>query len=551
MGNIKYRRGTWWFFLIICCAYLSQLGAYGLLEPDEGRYAEMAREMSGPGGNWVIPHLDGVPHFQKPPVVYWLLAGSVKLMGNTEVAVRLPGALAALATLLLTMGIASRLFGARHALVALAILASSPLFIAMGRVVTPDMVMTSMITLAIYGLVRSRESARWGWLFFIGAGLGFLTKGPVAFLVPFSAALGWVISSHRTSRPGPQLSWPAGVPLMMFIGLSWHLLVVAKFPDLAVYFWKHELVERFASSTHGRSQPIWFFVPVLLAGFLPWTWAALGRVSSFGKSYQDLLGLFIGWMIIPFLVLSLSGSKLATYILPLFPGLAVGLAAALIQGLEEAEVGKAMPMITRWLMGLFMVGLACAPLLVTIYTAGDLESSLWGLWCWTALMEGAAIAWIVWTRRDRREYAYVALAILIVLGLLPIPSQLNLWNKLLGRQASVRLLAERIRKDSASLTVEPEVIACGVRAWGLPFYLERVVGITEDSADASFHGKVFPGTENGPVIYKSKMEVASLDPLDESAIFVLTRVGKYEKAFNMKEWEILERAGDFVLLRHQ
>ncbi|MCB1229089.1 MAG: glycosyltransferase, partial [Verrucomicrobiae bacterium] len=203
--------------------FLTQLGSYPLLEPDEGRYAEIGREMAEPGGDWIVPSLNGIPHFQKPPMIYWFTAISQKVFGASEIAARLPSALSAIATLFLTLGIARRLFQDRVVeRYALIILASSPLFLFLGRTLTPDMHLTFWITASIFCLVRSRPENLfgepnhrplfWGWMFFLCLGLGFLTKGPMAFVIPLSAAIGSSISLRRYGIAKPRLPWMAGIP---------------------------------------------------------------------------------------------------------------------------------------------------------------------------------------------------------------------------------------------------------------------------------------------------------------------------------------------------
>ncbi len=303
------------------------LGTRGLNEPDEGRYAEIAREMAA-SGEWLVPHLNGFEHFQKPPLFYWLTALSVRAFGVNEWAVRAVSAAAALGVVLLTFAIARRLFAAETANRAALILASSVAFFAVARLLTPDMTLTFWTTAAIAALVHRRR-----WLFFVAMGLGFLTKGPMALVVPICAALAWQWTMRKQPDRCP-LPWARGLALTLAIGLSWFVVLSLRSPELFDYFWRYELVERFASKAHGRSHPFWYFVPVILVGMLPWTFFAwgLGRKAWPRIREGQMLpqhALLLGWVVPPFLILSLSGSKLLTYILPLLPALALALAASL------------------------------------------------------------------------------------------------------------------------------------------------------------------------------------------------------------------------------
>lgn len=323
-----FRRWAW-LCLAVPVLFLF-LGSRGLNEPDEGRYAEIAREMAVTG-EWLVPHLNGFEHFQKPPLLYWMTALAIRVFGANEWAARLPSALAALGTVWLTVAIARRLFGGERAAAAAAVLVTSVAFFALGRLLTPDMLLTFWTTAAVAALVHRRP-----WLFFVCIGLGFLTKGPMAFVVPVSAALGWRLASPAEERKREQarLPWARGLALALGIGLSWFVVLSLWRPDLFEYFWRYELVERFASRSHGRSKPFWFFAPVLIAGFLPWVVWVPGLVRAAwrrcrGRTLNAPLGLLLGWALPPLVILSLSGSKLPTYVLPLLPALAIAVAARL------------------------------------------------------------------------------------------------------------------------------------------------------------------------------------------------------------------------------
>ncbi|MDB6168210.1 MAG: glycosyl transferase family 39, partial [Verrucomicrobia bacterium] len=141
-------KGSWWLPLLAVVVLFTLLGSRGLNEPDEGRYAEIGREMAV-SGDWLVPHLNGFEHFQKPPLLYWLTALSMRLLGPNEWAARLPPAFAALGTVLLTAWIGTTLFGRREGYLAGLILLSSGGFFILARLLTPDMLMTFWITAAL------------------------------------------------------------------------------------------------------------------------------------------------------------------------------------------------------------------------------------------------------------------------------------------------------------------------------------------------------------------------------------------------------------------
>jgi 4-amino-4-deoxy-L-arabinose transferase-like glycosyltransferase len=310
-------RGLWLIFAVLFVL----LGTRGLNEPDEGRYAAVGWEMAA-GGSWLVPHLNGYEHLQKPPLIYWCTAVSMKVFGYNEWAARMPSAFAACGILLLTMAIVRRLWNENRARIAAIILVSTLQFFGLARVVTPDMVMSFFITAAIAALVYERC-----WLFFILMGLGFLTKGPMALVVPLSAALGSHLARDQ-SLPRVRLPWMRGMLVTLLIGLSWFIVLAVLKPSLFDYFWRNELLDRFASSKHGRSKPFWFFAPILIGGLLPWTFLIPGLIRQAWlqirrKQITPAQGLLLGWTVLPLVILSLSGSKLLTYVLPLMPAFAI------------------------------------------------------------------------------------------------------------------------------------------------------------------------------------------------------------------------------------
>ena len=330
-GVLRWFRRWGWALAVAAC-YFAFIGT-GLNEPDEGRYAEIAREMAMVDSDWFTPHLNGIPHFQKPPLLYWLTALPLKVLGVHFWAVRLPVVLAALGTLALTAWLARMLLGSGMRRAAVLVLASSAGFFGLARVLMPDMLLTFWITAAIACVVHRHRGggAFWGWAFFLAMGLGFMTKGPMALVVPLCATLGLRWGTPRAERP--QLPRVRGLALTLALGLSWFVAQSLARKELFDYFTGNELLARFASAKHGRSKPWWFFIAVLPVAFLPWTaWLSTPAHRLWQRWRQRVpigpgAGLLLGWVGPPFVILSLSGSKLPTYILPLLPALTLGVVA--------------------------------------------------------------------------------------------------------------------------------------------------------------------------------------------------------------------------------
>ncbi len=520
------------------------LGSRGLNEPDEGRYAEIGREMLATG-DWLIPHLNGVPHFQKPPLLYWATAASFGLGGANEWAARIPSALAALGVVLLTLRIGRRLRDFRTGLAAALILLSAIEFFALARLLTPDMPLTFWITAAIAALVEHWATRRavWRWLFFLAMGLGFLTKGPMALVVPLAAAL-------AVGRKEPRFSgwqWTAGMALTLAVGLSWFGAVSLRHHELFRYFLGYELLERFASRAHGRSRPFWFFGPVLLGGFLPWTLflpPVIGRAWRRWRSEEPLTWpqrLLAGWAIMPFVVLSISGSKLPTYILPLFPALALGLAFWWLgdgqDSSRRAGLGLAMA-----LFALLPVAVLALPHLLSAENAPHFSRGFLVLFGGVTLVGILALLGGLIQPRGLSTLALLS-GFSLTIWILLI-SQVGAVNRLLAQQASVRPLAEAFLK--ANPARRPPLFICNARAHGFEFYTRRLVGTTESEAAVVLD----PSPDVASRLFSSKKECERhFGALPEA--WGLIRSGDYGETFALERWMVHARSGDFLFIRHR
>ena len=527
----------WLLPAFVAFVLLAFLGTRGLNEPDEGRYGEIGREMAA-GGSWLVPHLNGIGHFQKPPLIYWLTALALKVCGQNEWGVRLPSALAAAGTVWFTFLIGRTLFSRAVAVTAALVLVSGLEFFALARTLTPDMTMTFWITAAILCFVRATQTEDgrpWNWLFFVAMGGGFFTKGPMGFVVPLAAALAW----QRSARGTPQrvrLPWVPGLLLALAIGLGWFVVLSLQNPELRSYFVGDELVKRFASKSHGRSKPPWFFLPVLLGGWLPWTCFLPAVLVTAWRRWrrperlQPWQALLLGWTVIPFVILSLSGSKLLTYILPLFPALALGLA-----GWLHAHAGSKPALLGRRLAFwcLFLPPVALGVLQVV---RPELGLSLWvplGL-------VGLLLVLAVGIQRAPSGQAFNRLAIGAALLWVALSTQLDALNPLLSRQASVRELARTARAFAGA---DGGYFVYEARACGFGFYLQRLIGISRGEADIVLK----PTPEQELRLLDTPADCARLAPPGKPVCGLILRQD-LGTTFATNEWRELGRSGQFVLI---
>lgn len=375
-------------------------GARGIWEPDEGRYSAVAMEMLRTG-DLVHPSLSHeMPHYTKPPVTYWALAASIGTLGRHEAAARLPNGLAYLATVLLVLAIARRL-GVEPSWFPPLVYATSLLPVVAVNVVTTDTLLTFWETLAmtafVYGWWQPASKASRGWmlLMWIAFAVAFLTKGPPG-LLPLAAILAFV--GWREGRDGLVRAFPwTGVLLFLALGLSWYVVVAVKRPDLIHSFLSHEVLDRIASPRHDRHSQ-WYgalrvYVPVLLAGTLPWTLLflrALKKAPSYlrpstwrERAQRDPAGLFLLlWFLLPFAVFVVVRSRLELYLLPLFVPLALLLARqagdrvrADVPGATAIGLWIAMMLSLRWAAGVVPVGRDARPLASHLAALGAGEAN--------------------------------------------------------------------------------------------------------------------------------------------------------------------------------
>lgn len=477
-------------FCLIGAAYIYGLGSFPLTERSEARYTGVAWEMMV-SGDYLTPRYNGIKHFHKPPLFYWMIAGSMKLLGPTEIAARLPCALAALATIGLTAWLAARpSLGCPRPWLAGAVLATAPFFWEMGRIAVTDMLLTLLVLVALasaWQILHEGESALNLSLFWGSLGLGFLTKGPVGPLIvamvlgPYLYRTG---SGWRRLRPFP------GLLAALLIALPWYLLVIHENAGLLGYFLKFQTVDRVFTTVHQRAGPPWFYGPVLLGGFLPWSvWLALDLPSAWrgarwptdGRVNPDLFLLL--WVALPVVFFSMIGSKLAPYVLPVFPGMAILTARHLsLKSLGRAALPASLMVVTA------LLALAQSHSSLLAKAAPFANELRWaGLW----LLASGAAGWLAVKRR--RDLA-IGVSLVGMLGLLLIAA--GAFGRL--SYLSARPLASGILAH----TQGPFEVAILERyLFGLPYYLgQRVVQVDQEretlfETDLAYRDFLYPDLE--------------------------------------------------------
>jgi 4-amino-4-deoxy-L-arabinose transferase-like glycosyltransferase len=373
------------FILVIATAalalFLCRAGAMPLTDPDEGRYALIARQMAA-SGDWLVPRLFGLPYLEKPPLLYWLTAAIFRVFGAFEFTARLGPALAGAFGVAAT-GWFARTFSPRAGILAAAVLALCGLYAVIARTLVTDMVFSVTLTVALFAFFKHREATVprlwWALAFWISLALATLGKGPVAIVIGglvivIDGLLGRSLKSLFDRR------LIASSPICLGLAIPWFALIQARYPTfLSFYIWK-EHFERAAGAEH--AEPFYWFVPWLLGGLMPWTplalvaapfwWSLSRRPSLEGRAVRFL----IVWAATVFTLFSAASGKLATYIVPLFPPIAVLLAIFLDHALHGEIPRERLDRAWAGTGLLFMAAAVALPASVRAFPAVGLDTRL-------------------------------------------------------------------------------------------------------------------------------------------------------------------------------
>ncbi|MCL2760792.1 MAG: glycosyltransferase family 39 protein [Desulfuromonadales bacterium] len=325
---------AWSDILILAIAFsisfFQFLGRFPLIEPDEGRYSEIPREMLA-RWDFITPTLNYVKYFEKPPLLYWLNSISFSIFGQNELAARLVSAMSGFLTVLFIYWVGRRLFDRRVGLLSAIILGSAGGFIAQARINIIDMLLTFCMTLCLGSFILAvKETGRsktfYYYLFYIAAALAVLAKGLIGIVFPGGIIFLFMLFRKRWDILR-EMRLITGSLLFFIIAAPWFVLVSLKNPEFLGFFFIHEHFERFLTKIHGRYEPLWFFVPVLIGTMIPWSFFIPAAFRDAWKNRRsgdgEALTYLAIWGVLIFLFFSMSDSKLVPYIMPVFPPLAV------------------------------------------------------------------------------------------------------------------------------------------------------------------------------------------------------------------------------------
>ena len=453
--------------------YFWGLGDYGFIDPDEGRYAEIPREMIE-ASDYVTPRLNYVLYFEKPPLHYWLTAFAFKIFGENEFAGRFFPVMAGLGCCVLAFVIARKITGSGYAsMLSGLMLASSVLWYGTSRINITDMTLTFFFAASMVSYYFWYVSSRKSYLlaFYAFMALSVLTKGLIGVVLPGGIAFLHIIITKNYRKIIPLFS-PSAIILFFVIVSPYFVEVCRRNPDYFHFFFIREHFLRYTTTIHERYEPFYFFIPIIIAGFVPWTgimWEALRAVFGKCRLIDNNAGIFLGlWAVIPFAFFSASGSKLITYILPCFPPLAV-LGGASMSVLEGREIRRFVVITSAVLIPIAITGL----ILPSIKNDPDYNAMMFPALCLSVML---IVFWGLSLFMGRSRNIPALLVIAGLSAMLAASGAFNVEGKLLSHRDSAMM----IPSEADDIVIYRNLMQ------GMSFYTKRRTIIAEDLNELEF-----------------------------------------------------------------
>lgn len=479
--------------IAILLVWFGTLDARHLLRPDEGRYAEISREMFM-SGDWVTIRYNDLKYFEKPPFHLWVTSIAYTLFGVGDWQARLCVALSGIVGLAASMLAAARWFGPRVAVLTGLALVAAPMWSVAGHFNSLDMTLSGALACVLAFMLLAQHpdatpAARRTWMLacWVAMGVAVLTKGLVGLVLP---GLVLVVYTLVTRDVGlwRRLHLPGGVIAMLIVTVPWFWLIDARNPEFAHFFFIHEHWDRYTSTVHERKGTIWYFVPLVVAGFLPWLgltprmWTEVreraGAVrGAAGKPFQPALMAAL-WAFAIFAFFSLSGSKLPGYIVPIFPALAM-LAGIALDHINERSWQRQV----NAMLALAVVGLLATPYVATLDkpTTPNEVYRAFALWVGAAFL--VLLVGMIVARRLLRSRGLFPSITAYAMALYLCCTVALLGHEVMGRRASGVDLVPAIR---AVLKDDMPLYGVGVLDHTLPFYLRHTLTMVEHPDELEF-----------------------------------------------------------------
>ena len=474
--------------VIVMAIWFGTLGVRTLIPSDEGRYAEIAREMVATG-DWVTIRYNGVKYFEKPPLHMWMGAAAFELFGVGEWQARLGGATVAALAMLALGWACYRWYGRQTAWLCAFTLVALPAWNFGAHFNSTDVTVAGLLTCALAAFLLARlpgqaapGERRWMIACWAAMGLATLAKGLIGLVLPGLALLTYLVITRQTGVLRRLYLLP-GLAVYLAVVLPWFGLVTYRNPEFLSFFFVHEHWQRFSSTIHQRQGSPWYFLVATAVGLLPWTLLvrqmvaqALPVRSSAGEFHPPVLA--GAWIASILLFFSASSSKLPGYILPVFPTLAMLLALALVN----------IP-VRVWQRQLIAMAIAC--LLISL-TASPLASRVlrpqyldlyplmhhWVRWATSICVAGIGLAWLL-SCRGRRFESILTVAVSIYLATTLMTAAFEPLGRARAGIALVVPIAAELEATTGFYSVRR-------LDHTLPFYLQRTMTMVEYPDELAF-----------------------------------------------------------------
>jgi 4-amino-4-deoxy-L-arabinose transferase-like glycosyltransferase len=475
--------------LIYGLIWFGTLNYRHLIPSDEGRYAEMAREMLVTG-DWITPRYNGYKYFEKPPLQIWASAIAFQAFGFGEWQARLWSALTGFLTILIIGFTGSRIFNPRAGWLGALVLASSPMWIISGHFNSLDMALSAFLVSALCALLLAQTSdnktvrRNWMWLCWSMMALATLSKGLIGAAIPAMVFIAYSISTWDW-KIWSRLHILSGTILFLAITAPWFVLVAQRNPEFLEFFFIHEHLQRFTKDAHSRTGPIYYFVPLLLVGILPWIFQIpRAFFQAWNERKQEFSSgwLLVCWTVVIFAFFSVSKSKLPGYIIPIFPALAMLIGARLDRALGNTNLLSAFWKLQTWgfaalgCIGFFFISeisVQARPDEVEAYA----QYQYWVIAALIALIIFSALA--AWQSKRNGLQSILSFAI----GFFLCAIIAGTGHETLGRAVSGIDLANRVR---TIIPANANIYSVRLLDHTMPFYLGRTMIMVESPDELEF-----------------------------------------------------------------
>jgi 4-amino-4-deoxy-L-arabinose transferase-like glycosyltransferase len=473
--------------------WFAPLGWRHLVPSDEGRYAEMAREMFVTG-DWITPRYNGYKYFEKPPLQTWANALTFAWFGIGEWQARLYTALTGFAGVLLVGYTGARVFNAAVGFAAALVLASAPYWQLMGHFNTLDMGLSFWMELTLCAMLlgqrtglRAREARLWMWACWASMALAMLSKGLIGVLLPGAVLVLYTLIS-RDWAIWKRLYLPSGLVVFFAIAAPWFVLVQQRNPEFFNFFFVVQQFQRYLTPEQNRPGPVYYFIGVILAGFLPWLSIAVQSARHAVKLPRQANGfapmkLLVVWAAFIFLFFSASHSKLVSYVLPIAPALALLMGAYLPHVARETW--------RRHLLGYALLLVAAAIGAVFLARFGDARTPNalyreFRVWVFAAV--GVAFVLTLgalWLNRRGRGSVLPA-ATMFGAAWVMLATIAGAGHETFGQLSSGAPLAPAVKAELARLPADTPFYSVGVLDHTMPFYVGHTMIMVESADELRF-----------------------------------------------------------------